>query len=54
MITGQISTDREAIIPVPVLDFNGQQTEVEAIIDTGFTDFLRVCIKRSVFAYREV
>lgn len=40
MILGQISADREAIIPVPVLDFGGQQTEVEAVIDTGFTDFL--------------
>lgn len=40
MIIGQISPDREAVIPVPVLDAGGQPTEVEAVIDTGFTDFL--------------
>ena len=40
MITGQVSADREAVIPVTILDAGNQATEVEGVIDTGFTDFL--------------
>ena len=40
MITGQISADREAVIPVPIFDSTGLQRQVDAVIDTGFTDFL--------------
>ena len=40
MIIGQISADREAVIPVTILGAGNQATEVEAVIDTGFTDFL--------------
>lgn len=40
MIIGQISAGREAVIPVTILGAGNQATEVEAVIDTGFTDFL--------------
>jgi predicted aspartyl protease len=40
MIIGQISADREAVIPLLFLDSEEQTTEEEAVLDTGFTDFL--------------
>lgn len=36
MITGAVTRDREAIIPIIVRGTSGQSQEVEAIIDTGF------------------
>ncbi len=39
MITGWISADREAVIPVVVQSVAGQTTTIEAVIDTGFTDY---------------
>jgi predicted aspartyl protease len=40
MITGLVTSDREAIIRVLVRAAYGQETHVEAVIDTGFTGFL--------------
>jgi clan AA aspartic protease len=40
MITGVVNTNQEAIIQLVVLEPQGHQQEVEAIIDTGFTGFL--------------
>lgn len=40
MITGVVNANREAVIPLVVIGPNGQQHEIEAIIDTGFTGFL--------------
>ena len=38
MMTGWISADREAVIPVTVQGLTGHTT-IEAVIDTGFTDY---------------
>ena len=40
MISGFINTSLEAIIRPVVYGMNGQEHEVEAVIDTGFTGFL--------------
>lgn len=40
MITGVVNANREAIIHLVVTGPSGQQREIEAIIDTGFTGFL--------------
>lgn len=40
MIAGQINADREAVIPLVVRSASGQERPLEAVIDTGFTDFL--------------
>jgi clan AA aspartic protease len=40
MITGVVNPNREAIIRLAVAGPRGQQQEIEAIIDTGFTGFL--------------
>ena len=40
MITGIVNANREAIIRLLVRGAQGQEQEVEAIIDTGFTGFL--------------
>ncbi len=40
MITGVVNANREATIRLVVIDPSGQQQEIEAIIDTGFTGFL--------------
>jgi clan AA aspartic protease len=40
VITGVVNTKREAIIQVVVRGPNGQEREIEAVIDTGFTGFL--------------
>jgi clan AA aspartic protease len=40
MITGIVNGSREATIRLVVSGPNGQQQEIEAIIDTGFTGFL--------------
>ncbi len=40
MITGVVNANREAIIRLVVAGPSGQQQEIEAIIDTGFTGFL--------------
>jgi predicted aspartyl protease len=40
MITGAVNANREATIRLVVSGSSGQQQEIEAIIDTGFTGFL--------------
>ncbi|MBM4259099.1 MAG: clan AA aspartic protease [Deltaproteobacteria bacterium] len=40
MITGHIVDGREARIPLSLLGSQGQVEATEAVIDTGFTDFL--------------
>ena len=45
MITGVVNANREATIQLVVIGSNGQQQEIEAIIDTGFTGFLTLPIE---------
>ena len=40
MIVGQVAADQEATIPLIVRGPHGEELEIEAIIDTGFTGFL--------------
>ena len=40
MISGFMNTSLEAIIRLVVYGMDGQEREVEAVIDTGFTGFL--------------
>jgi clan AA aspartic protease len=40
VITGVVNANREAIIYLVVRGPNGQEREIEAVIDTGFTGFL--------------
>ncbi len=40
MMTGVVNANREATIRLVVIGPSGQQQEIEAIIDTGFTGFL--------------
>jgi clan AA aspartic protease len=40
MITGMVNANREAIIQFVALGPQGNQQEIEAVIDTGFTGFL--------------
>jgi predicted aspartyl protease len=39
-MTGTVVAGREAIIPLTVVGFSGRTTEIEAVIDTGFTGHL--------------
>jgi clan AA aspartic protease len=45
MITGVVNANREATIRLVVIGSNGQQQEIEVIIDTGFTGFLTLPIE---------
>lgn len=40
MIVGMVNANREAIIRLVVRGSNGQEQEIQAIIDTGFSGFL--------------
>ena len=40
MIVGMVSPYREAVISLKLRGTSGQEEEVEAVIDTGFTEFL--------------
>ena len=40
MITGYINADREAIIPLVILNPDRQQYAIEAVLDTGFNGYL--------------
>ena len=40
MITGHVVAGREARIPLSLLGSHNQVEATEAVIDTGFTDFL--------------
>ena len=40
MITGEVTPDREAVILLRVRSPGGGEMELDALLDTGFTDFL--------------
>ena len=40
MIPGEVTPNREAVIPIPLRPPSGQEVEVEAVVDTGFTGFM--------------
>jgi predicted aspartyl protease len=40
MITGHVTADREAIVRLKLRGTNGVEAEVEAVLDTGFTEYL--------------
>jgi clan AA aspartic protease len=40
MITGVVNADREAIIRLKIKGTNGQEQEIDAVVDTGFNGFL--------------
>jgi clan AA aspartic protease len=40
MITGEITADREAVVKLTVRGPSGTEAEVEAVLDTGFTEYL--------------
>ncbi len=40
MITGTITSDREAVFDLVVRGPRGQEHTLEAVIDTGFTSFV--------------
>ena len=40
MIIGEITADREAVVPLRVNGANGQGKDIKAILDTGFSGFL--------------
>ena len=40
MISGVVNSDREATVQLVVVGPSGQQQEIQAIVDTGFTGFL--------------
>ena len=40
MIQGVVNADYEAVIPLIVQGPSGQSREIEAVVDTGFNDFL--------------
>lgn len=42
MIAGEVTPSREAVIPIELLQPGGASVEAEAVIDTGFTEFLTV------------
>ena len=40
MITGEVNADLEATIPMVVCGANGEERQISAVIDTGFTGYL--------------
>jgi clan AA aspartic protease len=40
MITGNVTADLEAIVPLIVLGASGQQQPLDAVLDTGFSGYL--------------
>ncbi len=40
MVTGQVTSDREAVIPAEVRGSAGHQEKFPAVLDTGFTEYL--------------
>lgn len=40
MITGKITTNREAVISLEVVSYDQRKVSVEAVIDTGFNGYL--------------
>ena len=44
MITGEVNAEFEATIPIVVCGANGEERQVSAVIDTGFTGFLTLSV----------
>lgn len=44
MIRGEINAADEAVIPLPIRAFNGQMTDRDAVIDTGFSGYLTLTL----------
>jgi clan AA aspartic protease len=40
MIQGQVTASREATIPLTIHHTSGQAVDIDAVVDTGFTEFL--------------
>lgn len=40
MITGQVTSDREAVISLVLFDASGERINLSAVLDTGFTAYL--------------
>ena len=40
MISGVVTTEREAVVRLNVYGLSGQEQEIQAVIDTGFTGWL--------------
>lgn len=40
MLTGRVTSDNEAILPIALLGAEGRIVRVEAVIDTGYNGFL--------------
>jgi clan AA aspartic protease len=40
MLTGHVTSDKEAVIPIEVLGAEGRMVKIEAGIDTGYNGFL--------------
>lgn len=40
MLTGHVTPEREAVVPVEVLGADGQVAELEATLDTGYNGYL--------------
>jgi predicted aspartyl protease len=40
MIKGRVNAHREALIPLPLRDSQGEERAIEAVIDTGYNGFL--------------
>jgi clan AA aspartic protease len=56
MITGEVSTDREAIVRVVVRSAHDRELAVEAVVDTGFDGWLSLppsVIERLALAWRQ-
>ena len=57
MITGHVTAQQQALIPLTLQDWQGQLATVEAIVDTGFNGFLTLPlleIARLRFAYEGI
>jgi predicted aspartyl protease len=40
VIRGTVTTDREAVIRLQILDAAGKATDIDAVIDTGFNGYM--------------
>ncbi len=45
MISGRVNSRLEAVISLPVIGSQGEVREVEAVIDTGFSDYLTLPVE---------
>jgi clan AA aspartic protease len=57
MVTGQVSPDREAVVSLRLRGASGAEVEVQAVLDTGFTDALTLpqdLIVRLQLPFREI